>query len=157
MAELNDLLVRGDTLLQGNTKVEGTLNGTQTITDNDTLIIDICKTIDMSTTGVKLSVEIPSGYVADPTYDGSPAFMCVDTYPTTNGNSWTTTPTLKITYTNAQTNSATSISKNISNVSATTVQLVPFISGTLSIEVTNAGSDTQVKGVVLSRLICRKQ
>ncbi|MCQ2608767.1 MAG: hypothetical protein MJ197_08790 [Bacteroidales bacterium] len=157
MAELNDLLVRGDTLLQGNAKVGGTLNGTQTITDDDVLVIDVAKEINIDTTGVKLEIPIPSGYVGNPTAKGIDATVVIDTYCYSSIPAVTNSATVKVSSTNAITNTTHNKSNIIGVMGSQTFDLEPFCKNKITVEVTKAPTGATFKAIVYTKIYCRKQ
>lgn len=154
MAELNDLTVRGDSLLQGDCIVNGVLNGVKTITDNDTLIIDVIKKIDLTTTGVKAEIEIPSGFVGMPTFVGSEANISLNTYLFASNTSGSNAG-IKVSFTDASNNTAKTSTGNVQLMSDNTFALIPFCKGKITVEVTSA-SDS-LKCALITRIYCLKQ
>lgn len=157
MAELNDLLVRGDTLLQGNTKVEGTLNGTQTITDDNVLVIDVAKEINIDTAGVKLEIPIPSGYVGNPVAFGSPATVMIDTYTYASVPDLTSSAVIEVSTTEATTGLTNAKSNTVGVMSITGFSIVPFCKNKITVKVTTAPTGATFKAIVYTRIYCRKQ
>ena len=65
MAQLKDTTVSGDLTVSGDVKVNGKLNNEILDVDDNCLIIDVCRRLDLSTVGNKIEIALPDGYVCN--------------------------------------------------------------------------------------------
>lgn len=140
MAELNELTVRNDTLIQGDATVNGKLNGVENIYDDNTILINICKRIDVSSTGTKLNIKIPTGYVASCINGDSINVLGWKTYGS-NVTAWTTSAVLTVSTVRADNSQTTSNTTEIGNYSNGQMSCgVPFAKSYVKIDVTTAAT-----------------
>ena len=63
MAQLKDTTVSGDLTVSGDAKVNGKLNNEILDVDDNCIIIDVCRRLDLSTVGNKIEIALPDGYI----------------------------------------------------------------------------------------------
>lgn len=148
----------GDTTFFGDVELNGKLNNEVFDVDENCLIIDVCRRLDLSTVGNKIEVEIPDGYVGDPcasgTYQGT---LYVDTYGS-NASSWTSPADVTFTYVRADDSTeASNQMTGISNYNTATVSLIPFVKSYIKAEVVTAAVGTKTFAVIRGRIYCHKE
>lgn len=158
MAKVNDLQCIGDALFQSDVKVKGKLNNEVLDVDDNCLIIDVCRRLDLSTVGNKIEITIPNGYVGDPcasgTYQGT---LYLDTYGS-NALSWTTPADVTFKYVRADDSTEASYPMTgIGNYNTTTVGLIPFVKSYIKAEVVTAAVGTKTFAVIRGRIYCHKE
>lgn len=159
MAELNDLLVRGDSLLQGDAKINGKLNNHILNTDDNVLVIDVCRRLDVSVANNSIMIDIPDGYVCTCILGGNQNVLGFTTYgsiPT----SWTTNCSLQVSSVRADTSAVETIDNdNIGNYGMGAINCnVPFFKGYLDIKVkTPCTGATKPYLTIYGQIICHKE
>lgn len=158
MAKVNDLQCAGDALFQGDVKVNGKLNNEVLDVDDNCLIIDVCRRLDLSVVGNKIEIALPDGYVCDPRASGSyQGTLYVDSYGT-NPASWTTSAVITITYYNPTTSADETSTDTIGNFSSHTIGLNPFVQRYIKIEVTTACTGAaKPYAKITGRIYCHKE
>lgn len=164
MAKINDLQCTGDALFQSDVKVNGKMNNEVLDVDDNCLIIDVCRRLDLSTVGNKIEVAIPDGYVGDARSAGNyPATIQWSTQGT-DRNSWATNATINAKFIQANTDTeVVSSDYQISNASQgvmtySEIQLPPFIKSYIKIEVkTTCTGATKPYVMFNCRIYCHKE
>lgn len=151
MAQLNDLNVLGDSTFQG------ALNNKIIDTDSNTMIIEVCRRLDLSTVGNKIEIDIPDGFIGMPTYGSSVASLGYKTYGSTS-TAWGTAAVLKVTSTRADTSEETTSGGNITNFNNSGLSIgTPLCKGKITIEVTTACDGTYPYVCIYGQIICHKE
>lgn len=152
MAQLNDLNVLGDSTFQGS------LNNKKIDTDSNTMIIEVCRRLDVSTVGNKIEIEIPSGYIGMPIYGSSSASLGFKTYGS-DASSWGTNAEVTTTTTRADTDASLSVTTTIGNYTYSGLNAgVPFVKDSIEIEVTTACTGaTNPYVCIFGQIICHKE
>ena len=153
MAQLKDTTVSGDLTVSGGVKVNGKLNNEILDVDDNCIIIDVCRRLDLSTVGNKIEIALPDGYICNPT---TPAVACIgfDTFGLPG--SWSTDAAITISYVNYQddnvNSNATTLSKNLYD----TKYLTPSVKSYIKVEVTTAAVGTETYASISGRIFCKK-
>ena len=150
MAQVNDLQCIGDALIQGDAKVNGKLNNEILDVDDNFLIIDVCRRLDLSTVGNKIEIALPSGYVC-----GSE--LQLNTYGS-NPIAWSTNAEVTVKYIRATTlEEESSLMTEILNGFSATVGIPPYIKTYIKVEVTTAAVGVNTFAVIRGRIYCHKE
>lgn len=156
MAQINDLQCIGDALFQSDVKANGKLNNEILDVDDNCLIIDVCRRLDLSAVGNKIEIELPDGYVGVASTYGGQGYIGWNTFGTSSA-SWTTNAQVKISYLNPIDSSVVSQPNNeIPHYNQGNFGLNPFMKGYLKIEVTTAAVGDDKYVMIFFRLYCRK-
>ena len=153
-----DLTVSGDALIQGDVRVNGKLNNEILDVDDNCLIIDVCRRLDLSTVGNKIEIALPDGYVCDPRASGSyTGTLYLDSFGT-NPTSWTTSAVITVTCYNPTTSSDDTITDTLGNFTSHAIILSPFVQRYIKIEVTTACTGAAKPYVkITGRIYCHKE
>ena len=158
MAKVNDLQCIGDALIQGDAKVNGKLNNEILDVDDNCLIIDVCRRLDLSTVGNKIEIALPSGYVCNPTAAGTTnGTLGIETFGS-NSTAWSTNAEVTVKYIKADiseevTNPIQEILKGAFN----TLNMPPFIKTYIKVEVTTAAVGGNTFAVIRGKIYCHKE
>lgn len=158
MAQLKDTTITGD--LQVNGKLNNEILGV----DDNCLIIDVCRRLDLSAANNEINITIPDGYVGDARAAGNyPATIHWSTQGA-DRDSWTTNAVINAKFIPANTDTeVVSSDYSISNGSQgvmtyTDIQLPPFIKSYLKIVVKTACTDATKPYVMINcRIYCHKE
>ena len=157
MAQVNDLQCIGDALIQGDAKVNGKLNNEILDVDDNCLILDVCRRLDLSAVGNKVEIALPSGYVCNPVADESNSSLKVETYGS-NSTSWSTKANVTCKYIRADTSvEETTSLLEIPNYTYRTIGMIPFIKTYIKVEVTTAAVGGNTFAVIRGRIYCHKE
>lgn len=156
MAKVNDLQCVGDALFQGDVKVNGKLNNEVLDVDDNCLIIDVCRRLDLSTVGNKVEITIPNGYVGDPR-----TFSLASIYVSSYGSDtsvWTQNAVLSVQYTNARTGNQETATVSCGNGEGNAANLNPFCKDKIKIEVTTACTGAPKPYAIINcKIYCHKE
>lgn len=155
MAKVNDLQCIGDALFQSDVKVNGKLNNEVLDVDNNCLIIDVCRRLDLSAVGNEIEIDLPDGYCCNATALGSVAALNIDTYGASG--TWTANPQVQVSCISFQddsivASSAVSIQKN----SYGSLGFIPFAKTYIKVEVTTAAVGTETYAAISGKIYCKK-
>lgn len=154
MAQLKDTTVSGDLTVSGDAKVNGKLNNEILDVDDNCIIIDVCRRLDLSTVGNKIEIALPDGYVCNSTAVGSYACLGLDTWGLTG--SWSTNAAITISCVNYQNDNVYSIAATLSKNSCDTKSFIPFAKSYIKVEVTTAAVGTETYASISGRIFCKK-
>lgn len=154
MAQLKDTTVSGYLTVSGDAKVNGKLNNEILDVDDNCLIIDVCRRLDLSTVGNKIEIALPDGYVCNPTALGSDARLGFDTWWL--AGSWSTNAAINISYVNYQNDNVYSTAATLSKNSYGTNSFIPFVKSYIKVEVTTAAVGTETYVSISGRIFCKK-
>ena len=155
MAKVNDLQCVGDALFQSDVKVNGKLNNEVLDIDDNCLIINVCRRLDLSAVNNEVQIDLPSGYVCNPTAIGSAACVGVYTYDDQT-SAWTTDATVELSTMEAQGGATVANSNAISHGMMTTKGLVPFCKTYIKAKVTTAAVGTNTYMMMFGTIYCKK-
>ena len=157
MAQVNDLQCIGDALIQGDAKVNGKLNNEILDVDDNCLIIDICRRLDLSAVGNKVEIALPSGYICNPTAGASVGTLGIETFGS-NSTIWDTRAKVIYKYVRADTSvEVTNPEQEISNGNFGTVGMPPYIKTYIKVEVTTAAVGVNTFAVIRGIIYCHKE
>lgn len=149
----------GDTTFWGEVTLNGDLNKKKIDTDSNTMIIEVCRRLDVSNVGNKIEIELPTNYVCSAfNMVDSPARFFFVSYGA-DSTTWTTDAVVTATYYNAQA-SGTAQTTNVTITNNTTgnIALTPFLVGTLTFEVTTACTGAVNPYIkIIGSLFCHKE
>ena len=148
-----DLTVSGDALIQGDVKVNGKLNNEILDVDDNCIIIDVCRRLDLSTVGNKIEIALPDGYVCNST-DAARACLGFDTWGLTG--SWSTNAAITISCVNYQDDNVYSTAATLNKNSYATKSFIPFAKSYIKVEVTTAAVGTETYALISGRIFCKK-
>ena len=154
MAQLKDTTVSGDLTVSGDVKVNGKLNNEILDVDDNCIIIDVCRRLDLSTVGNKIEIALPDGYVCNPTAMGSFACLGFDTWWL--AGSWSTDAAITISCVNYQTGNVYSNAGTLSKNNYTKESFIPFAKSYIKVEVTTAAVGTETYASITGRIFCKK-
>ena len=154
MAQLKDTTVSGDLTVSGDVNVNGKLNNEILDVDDNCIIIDVCRRLDLSTVGNKIEIALPDGYVCNPTVGGSYASLGFDTFGL--AGSWSTDAALTISCVNHQTDNVYSNAATLSKNNHVTKGVIPFVKSYIKVEVTTAAVGTETYALISGRIFCKK-
>lgn len=149
-----DLTVSGDALIQGDAKVNGKLNNEILDVDDNCIIIDVCRRLDLATVGNKIEIALPDGYVCNSTALGSYACLGLDTWGLTG--SWSMDAAITISCVNYQDDNVYSNAETLSKNSHVTIDVIPFAKSYIKVEVTTAAVGTETYASISGRIFCKK-
>ena len=144
--------------ITGNIKIveNNTIDGFEVATDTNCKIIDVCLRLDLSTLGNKVSIDIPSGYVAVTSAYALRTLM-LNTYGS-NTTTWGTSAKVQATTTNAVNNTTyTSTELTLTNNSYAQLGLTATAKTKIEIEVTQACDGVVPYAVVTGQIFCHKE
>ena len=153
--QANDINCVGDALIQGDMQVNGTINGKTIATDGNAKIIEVAKVLDLSTANNEVQIDLPSGYVCNPTALGSGACIGIYSYDDKTA-AWSTDATVQFSTVEAQGGTTVSNSDTISHGLMTTKGLVPFCKTYIKAKVTTAAVGTSPKVLIHATIYCKK-
>ena len=148
MAQLKDTTVSGDLT------VSGKLNNEILDVDDNSLIIDVCRRLDLSRVGNKIEIALPDGYVCNSTAVGSYACLGFDTFGLTG--SWSTDAAITISCVNYQDGNVYSNAATLSKNDYATKSFIPFAKSYIKVEVTTAAVGTETYASISGRIFCKK-
>ena len=154
MAQLKDTTVSGDLTVSGDAKVNGKLNNEILDVDDNCIIIDVCRRLDLSRVGNKIEIALPDGYVCNSTAVGSDASLGFDTWGL--AGSWSTDAAITISYVNYQDGNVYSNAETLSKNNCTTKSFIPFVKSYIKVEVTTAAVGTETYASISCRIFCKK-
>ena len=154
MAQLKDTTVSGDLTVSGDAKVNGKLNNEILDVDDNCIIIDVCRRLDLSTVGNKIEIALPDGYVCNPTVGGSYASLGFDTFGL--AGSWSTDAAITISCVNYQDGNVYSTAATLSKNNCETKSFIPFAKSYIKVEVTTAAVGTETYASITGRIFCKK-
>ena len=153
MAQLKDTTVSGDLTVSGDAKVNGKLNNEILDVDDNCLIIDVCRRLDLSTVGNKIEIALPDGYVCNPT-DAARACLGFDTWGL--AGLWSTDAAITISCVNYQDDNVYSNAATLSKNNYATKSVTPFAKSYIKVEVTTAAVGTETYASISGRIFCKK-
>ena len=154
MAQLKDTTVSGDLTVSGDAKVNGKLNNEILDVDDNCIIIDVCRRLDLSTVGNKIEIALPDGYVCNPTAVGSYASLGFDTWGL--AGSWSTDAKVTVSCVNYQDDNVYSTAATLSKNNSRTGGVVPVAKSYIKVEVTTAAVGTETYASISGRIFCKK-
>ena len=154
MAQLKDTTVSGDLTVSGDAKVNGKLNNEILDVDDNSLIIDVCRRLDLSTVGNKIEIALPDGYVCNSTEAGIYACLGFDTWGL--AGSWSTDAAITISCVNYQDDNVYSTATTLGKNSCDTKSFIPFAKSYIKVEVTTAAVGTETYASISGRIFCKK-
>ena len=154
MAQLKDTTVSGDLTVSGDAKVNGKLNNEILDVDDNCIIIDVCRRLDLSTVGNKIEIALPDGYVCNPTAIGSYASLGFDTWGLVG--SWSKGATVTLSCVNHQDGSVYSNTIVLSKNNHEIRSAIPFAKSYIKVEVNTAAVGTETYVSISGRIFCKK-
>ena len=154
MAQVNDLQCIGDALFQGDAKVNGKFNNEILDVDDNCLIIDVCRRLDLSTVGNSIQIDLPTGYCCNASAAGSVACFGFDTWGL--AGSWSTDAAITISCVNYQDDNVYTSSDTLSKNNYATKGFIPFAKSYIKVEVTTAAVGTETYASISGRIFCKK-
>lgn len=103
----------------------------------------------------EVTIDLPDGYVCDPTAFGSGACVGIDTYDNLT-DAWTTDATVEYSTINAQDGSTSTNNGVISHGSLNTKVLIPFCKTYIKAKVTTAAVGTNPYVMLFGTIYCKK-
>ena len=149
MAQLKDTTITGDL------QVNGEINQKTIDIDANSKIIEFCKRLDLSAVNNEVQIDLPSGYVCNPTAIGGIACVGVYTYDDQTGE-WTTDATVELSTIEARGGATVANSNAISHDILKTKGLVPFCKTYIKAKVTTAAVGTNTYMMMFGTIYCRK-
>ena len=147
MAQLKDTTVSGDLT------VSGKLNNEILDVDDNCIIIDVCRRLDLSTVGNKIEIALPDGYICNTTAMGSNVCLGLDTWGL--AGSWSTNAAITISCVDYRDDnvysSAVTLSKNLYGKYS-----IPYAKSYIKVEVTTAAVGTETYASISGRIFCKK-
>lgn len=156
MAKINDLQCIGDALIQGDLKVNGKFRNEIIDVDNDCIIIQFCKKLDLSTVGNSIQIDLPDGYVCNstaPNSYGAIGYCCYDNI----NDVWSVDAYVNFSCVNAQDDSVYINGISLSHQDAGTRGLVPFAKSYIKAAVQTAAVGTNPAMIMYGTIYCRKE
>ena len=153
MAQLKDTTVSGDLTVSGDVNVNGKLNNEILDVDDNCIIIDVCRRLDLSTVGNKIEIALPDGYVCNSTMTAV-ACLGFDTWGL--AGSWSTDAAITISCVNYQNDNVYSIAGTLSKNSYETKSFIPHVKSYIKVEVTTAAVGTETYASISGRIFCKK-
>ena len=154
MAQLKDTTVSGDLTVSGDVKVNGKLNNEILDVDDNCIIIDVCRRLDLSTVGNKIEIALPDGYVCNSIAAGAVACLGFDTFGLTG--SWSTNAAITISCVNYQDGNVYSTAGTLSKNLYDAKYFIPFAKSYIKVEVTTAAVGTETYALISGRIFCKK-
>jgi hypothetical protein len=131
-------------------------NGFDVYIDSDCHMIDVCRRLDLSSVGNKVTITIPSGYVAVSSAYALRTLM-INTYGS-NTTSWGTSAKIQATTTNAVNNTTyTSTELTLTNSSFAQLGLTVTAADKIEIEVTQACDGIKPYAVITGQIYCHRE
>ena len=127
--------------------------------DDNCLVIDVCRRLDVSVEGNEVCVQIPEGYIGDArSYGANNASIYWLTYGS-DPNSWSTAAEVDIVTVRADTSQVVTTTATIGNYSSGTASVAtPFITSYLKIKVTTPCTGATKPYVMFTfRIFCHKE
>ena len=149
MAQLKDTTITGDL------QVNGEINQKTIDNDANSKIIEFCKRLDLSAVNNEVQIDLPSGYVCNPTAIGGAACVGVDTYDDQT-SAWTTDATVELSTIEAKGETTVANSNAISHAMVTAKGLVPFCKTYIKAKVTTAAVGTNTYIMMFGTIYCKK-
>ena len=149
MAQLKDTTITGDL------QVNGEINQKTIDIDANSKIIEFCKRLDLSAVNNEVQIDLPSGYVCNPTAIGSAACVGVYTYDD-QSSAWNTDATVELSTIEAKGGTTVAVSNATSHGTLTTIGLVPFCKMYIKAKVTTAAVGTNTYMMMFGTIYCRK-
>ena len=154
MAQLKDTTVSGDLTVSGDAKVNGKLNNEILDVDDNCIIIDVCRRLDLSTVGNKIEIALPDGYVCNSTAAGLISSLGFDTLGL--AGAWSTDAAITISCVNYQDDNVYSTAGTLSKNTHVTKGILPFAKSYIKVEVTTAAVGTETYASISGRIFCKK-
>ena len=154
MAQLKDTTVSGDLTVSGDAKVNGKLNNEILDVDDNCIIIDVCRRLDLSTVGNKIEIALPDGYVCNSSALGAVACLGFDTWGL--AGSWSTDAAVTVSCVNYQDGNVYSNPRALSKNRYDTIGVISFAKSYIKVEVTTAAVGTETYASILGRIFCKK-
>ena len=151
MAQLKDTTVSGDLTVSGDVNVNGKLNNEILDVDDNCIIIDVCRRLDLSTVGNKIEIALPDGYVCNLTLAAGLGF---DTWGL--AGSWSTNAAVTVSCVNYQDGNVYSNPRALSKNRYDTIGVISFAKSYIKFEVTTAAVGTETYASILGRIFCKK-
>ena len=149
MAQLKDTTITGDL------QVNGEINQKTIDIDANSKIIEFCKRLDLSAVNNEVQIDLPSGYVCNPTAIGSAACVGVYTYDD-QSSAWNTDATVELSTIEAPGGTTVAFSAAISHRTLVNRGLVPFCKMYIKAKVTTAAVGTNPYMMMFGTIYCRK-
>jgi hypothetical protein len=131
-------------------------NGFDVDIDSDCHMIDVCRRLDLSSVGNKVTITIPSGYVAVSSAYALRTLM-INTYGS-NTTPWGTSAKIQATTTNAVNNTTyTSTELTLTNSSFAQLGLTVTAADKIEIEVTQACDGIKPYAVITGQIYCHRE
>ena len=153
MAQLKDTTVSGDLTVSGDAKVNGKLNNEILDVDDNCIIIDVCRRLDLSKVGNKIEIALPDGYVCNSTMS---AVGCLGFDTGGLAGSWSTNAAITISCVNYQNDNVYSTAATLSKNQYDTKSFIPFAKSYIKVEVTTAAVGTETYASISGRIFCKK-
>lgn len=144
----------GDTTFFGDIELNGKLNNEVLDVDDNCLIIDVCKRLDLSTVGNKVEIALPDGYCCNASADGSVACLGFDTWGL--AGTWSTNAAITISCVNYQDDSVYTSLDTLSKNNYATKGFIPFAKSYIKVEVTTAAVGTETYASISGKIFCKK-
>ena len=151
MAQLKDTTVSGDLTVSGDVKVNGKLNNEILDVDDNCLIIDVCRRLDLSTVGNKIVITLPDGYVCNSMLATGLGF---DTWGL--AGSWSTGAAVTVSCVNYQDGNVYSNPRALSKNRYDTIGVISFAKSYIKFEVTTAAVGVETYASISGRIFCKK-
>ena len=151
MAQLKDTTVSGDLTVSGDVNVNGKLNNEILDVDDNCLIIDVCRRLDLSTVGNKIEITLPGGYVCNSMLATGLGF---DTWGL--AGSWSTGAAVTVSCVNYQDGNVYSNPIALSKNKYDTIGAISFAKSYIKFEVTTAAVGTETYASISGRIFCKK-
>ena len=148
MAQLKDTTVSGDLT------VSGKLNNEILDVDDNSLIIDVCRRLDLSTVGNKIEIALPDGYICNSTAAGLISSLGFDTLGL--AGAWSTNAAITISCVNYQNENVYSNAVTLSKNNFVTKSIIPSAKSYIKVEVTTAAVGTETYASISGRIFCKK-
>lgn len=123
--------------------------------ESNSTIIEFCKKLDLTTEGNEVKIDLPDGYVCNPTALGSAACVGVFSYDSET-SPWDANATVELSTVEAQGGNVVSNSDEISHGMMTTKGLVPFCKSYIKAKVTSAAVGTKPSLMLFGTIYCYK-
>jgi hypothetical protein len=149
MAQLKDTTVTGDL------SVSGKINQKTIDIDSNCKIIEFCKRLDLSAVNNEVQIDLPDGYVCNPTAKGDVASVGIYTYDNLTG-AWSTNATVEFSTIEAQGDNTYTNTGEISHGNCYTNGLIPFCKTYIKAKVTTAAVGTNPYAMLFGTIYCKK-
>lgn len=149
MAQLKDTIITGDL------EVSGNINQKTIDIDSNCKIIEFCKRLDLSAVNNEVQIDLPDGYVCNPTAINDVARVGIDTYDDKT-DAWTTDASVEFSTINAKGGSTHTNSIIIPHGSVSIMGLIPFCKTYIKAKVTTAAVGTNPYATLFGTIYCKK-